>query len=926
MRTTTPGQLMIDEAFPEDMRRGEYDINKKSIESILTELQQKHPDKYREVAQRLMLFGHFASIAGGATAKLSALKQPPEVKVALENLRRKVYELSIDDTIPDKKKNQAIFDMVLQEMPKLKQQVFDLGMASNNPFAQQASSGSRGNAHQLMQLVIGDGLVSDHRDRLISIPILHGYAEGLSPAEYFAGSYGARLGSISSKFCLFADTEVLLSDGSSIRISDIKDGMEVYTIDEQYVKVPTKVVRVYKTGLRHCAEYTLKAKGQKKLVKVTCTPEHKVCMFTEVEGKTQLNMVPIGYSNATSKILVLAEKDGKPRPLSAHYVRSSVIGYVPTFDIEVEHPSHRFVLSNGMVVSNSTQESGFLGKQLAQATHRLVVTEQDCGTGAGVPVSANDPDYVGAVLAQDSDSIKAGTILDSRLIKSLGDKEIYVRSPMTCQAREGVCAKCAGIREKGRLPDIGDNIGMPAAHSISEKVSQGGLCLAIDTLVRMADFTTKKIQDIRVNDVVLGADRKGNTFPVRVINTYNNGLRECVNTKFRYLSGHSDVLSLVSTPEHKILGIRMAWACAAEKLNNTLGIYPVNATNELSAVLSEGYTEDKGKNQQLAVIQTQDAVGPLLTYDIEVDHPDHLFVLANGLIVSNSAKHTGGSVGASARSSGGFDYLNQLIQVPDNFANEAPVTEEDGIITGIDAAPQGGSYIHIGKEKYYAPPGHNITVQVGSTVEAGDVLTDGTPNPFKIVQHKGIGEGRRYFTGLLGQGLTNTGVSGHKRNIETVTRGLINHVKITDPDGFDGFLPDDIVSFDEIKARYQPREGFAELEPNRAKNMYLEKPVLHYSIGTRITPKVAADLQKRKVGRIAAHRDKPPFEPYMIRAMESAMRDSNWMTRMYGSFLGKGFQDAVSRGAKSKIHDTSFIPSLAEASEFGKDISTKGIY
>jgi hypothetical protein len=34
---------------------------------------------------------------------------------------------------------------------------------------------------------------------------------------------------------------------------------------------------------------------------------------------------------------------------------------------------------------------------------------------------------------------------------------------------------------------------------------------------------------------------------------------------------------------------------------------------------------------------SQTPVGDVNTYDIEVDHPDHLFVLANGLIVSNSS-------------------------------------------------------------------------------------------------------------------------------------------------------------------------------------------------------------------------------------------------------------------------------------------------
>jgi len=50
-----------------------------------------------------------------------------------------------------------------------------------------------------------------------------------------------------------------------------------------------------------------------------------------------------------------------------------------------------------------------------------------------------------------------------------------VRSPITCEAKEGICAKCAGVREKGRLPNIGEFVGIAAAQALSEPISQGQL-------------------------------------------------------------------------------------------------------------------------------------------------------------------------------------------------------------------------------------------------------------------------------------------------------------------------------------------------------------------------------------------------------------------------------------------------------------------
>jgi hypothetical protein len=67
----------------------------------------------------------------------------------------------------------------------------------------------------------------------------------------------------------------------------------------------------------------------------------------------------------------------------------------------------------------------------------------------------------------------------------------------------------------------------------------------------MADFSIKQIQDILPGDYVLGADKFGNTFPVKVLNVFENGVRECSEYKFR--QGRSNrILSVVATPEHKI--------------------------------------------------------------------------------------------------------------------------------------------------------------------------------------------------------------------------------------------------------------------------------------------------------------------------------------------------------------------------------------
>jgi hypothetical protein len=55
--------------------------------------------------------------------------------------------------------------------------------------------------------------------------------------------------------------------------------------------------------------------------------------------------------------------------------------------------------------------------------------------------------------------------------------------------------------------------------------------------------------------------------------------------------------------------------------------------------------------------------------------------------------------------------------------------------------------------------------------------------------------------------------------------------------------------------------------PDRALGKYLERPVLHYTIGTKVRPSVLKELKEFGVKEVVAHADPPPFEPEMIRGM-----------------------------------------------------------
>lgn len=286
-----------------------------------------------------------------------------------------------------------------------------------------------------------------------------------------------------------------------------------------------------------------------------------------------------------------------------------------------------------------------------------------------------------------------------------------------------------------------------------------------------------------------------------------------------------------------------------------------------------------------------------------------------------SSKHSGGVLGAAAgKTISGFKYINQMLQVPKHFPNGATHSDVSGIVQLIREAPQGGKYVSIDGQEHYVGLNQGeqvpLKVKVGDTVEAGDVISDGIPNPATIVKYKGIGEGRRYFVNQFNQALKDQGTSVNRRNVEALSRGLINYVRLNDEVG--DFSPGDVAPYCMIAADWKPREGAVTAAPSQCKGMYLEKPVLHYTIGTPIRRSVINELNEFGIKNIVAHKDAPPFESEMIRGMAHAANDPDWGTRMLGGYNKNSLLEATRRGGISNTYGTSFVPAIAfGGSDFG---------
>jgi hypothetical protein len=289
---------------------------------------------------------------------------------------------------------------------------------------------------------------------------------------------------------------------------------------------------------------------------------------------------------------------------------------------------------------------------------------------------------------------------------------------------------------------------------------------------------------------------------------------------------------------------------------------------------------------------------------------------------SLSSKHTGGVAGASSGAVGGYHLVDQLMEHPAVFKGGAAHSQADGNVQTVASAPQGGFWVTVDGHQHHVAHGNKVLASPGDQVEAGDVLSEGVPNPAEIVRHKGIGEGRRYFTQLLRQVYRDMGVPAHRRNIELLARGLIDHIRMTDEYG--RHVPDDLVKYSALEHDWEPRPGHRVLDPRQARGLYLEEPVLHYSIGTKIRPSVVKTLQAFGVDRVTTHHLPPPFEPEMVRGLENLSADPDWLTRFLGSYVKKNFLRGVHRGDVSDERGTSYVPSLVRAVDFNLFPPVKG--
>jgi len=173
---------------------------------------------------------------------------------------------------------------------------------------------------------------------------------------------------------------------------------------------------------------------------------------------------PNQLQQATSSPLQSKRIDGTPIPLAITH--SFAEGLTPAEHLAMSYWGR----GNTVSAQLSTSKPGDMFKSITPNLYHEVVTVPDCHTHNGVVEPMSEKKRI-------IFHYEAGTdrLIDERYFADLkhdGVKQVKVRNTLTCQAKEGVCQKCYGLDSRGKLPEIGENVGVIAAQSASEVLTQ----------------------------------------------------------------------------------------------------------------------------------------------------------------------------------------------------------------------------------------------------------------------------------------------------------------------------------------------------------------------------------------------------------------------------------------------------------------------
>ena len=484
-----------------------------------------------------------------------------------------------------------------------------------------------------------------------------------------------------------------------------------------------------------------------------------------------------------------------------------------------------------------TADAGYLTRRLVDVAQDVIVTEHDCGTIMGVDIAALKEGeevieslsdrILGRVVVDDvfdphtgETIVKANSLIDEELaleIEERGVEKVKIRSVLTCESRQGVCAMCYGrnLATSG-LVDIGEAVGVIAAQSIGEPGTQltlrtfhvGGVA------ARIAEHTQKTTNHpgvIEFGNIKTIEGRDG-----RVIAIGRKGevlVRDEKSDRVRARLGVPYGASL-SVKEGDMVergAIIYEWDPYSDFIISDKGgtLRFIDITEGIT--LREKIDDKTGLRQ---MVTTDDRDKKL--------HPHVELLNEKGKVIGNFILPTGASmmvrdggiimpgdiicripkeITKTRDITGGLPRVAELFEVR-KPKDSAVVSEIDGIIE-FGPVTKGMRKIVVINESgeqrnYNVPQGKHLRVYEGDKIEAGDNLTEGPVNPFDILSIKGVNAAQNYLVNEIQEVYRLQGVRINDKHIEVIVRQMLQKVVIEDP-GETRFLEGDIVSKGEFR-------------------------------------------------------------------------------------------------------------------------------
>lgn len=467
-----------------------------------------------------------------------------------------------------------------------------------------------------------------------------------------------------------------------------------------------------------------------------------------------------------------------------------------------------------------TADAGYLTRRLVDVAQDVIVCEEDCGSLRGLtikPLKKNDEIVEGIaerivgrvalldIINPENNEIitKGNEIINEEmagLIEKLGIEEVEVRSPLTCGAKRGICAKCYGQNLSTNRPvQKGEAVGVVAAQSIGEPGTQltlrtfhvGGTAGNISeasTHIAKGDGTVE-IEDLRT---------------VSNINTFGKEAEVVVSrsSELKLTNKKGVVIMTANIPYGANIFIKNG--DKVKKGDKICSWDPYNAViiSETAGKIAyeniqQGVTyqievdEQTGFQEKVISESRNKKLIPTLKILNKKSETLKVYNLPVGahLIVNDEEEVEAGKVlvktpRKSAKSgdiTGGLPRVTELFEAR-NPSNPAVVSEIDGTVS-YGKIKRGNREIIIESKtgeikKYLVKLSSQILVQENDFVKAGMPLSEGIITPRDILNIKGPTAVQEYLVNEIQEVYRLQGVKINDKHFEVIVRQMMRKVEV----------------------------------------------------------------------------------------------------------------------------------------------------